>query len=300
MNTQASERVFLQGPRTCPFACKYCFAEFSCFQEAKPRLDIREATQGKILYPSCDTEVGLSASRIDEIAEFANTLNAIAVSISTKRKPSEGFLSALVKLDEKLYGLGVLLKVSISVSTKYQISDIEKGASQYAERLEMASQLRKHGIATSVNLKPVLPFIQISEYLEIVDDFFERCSDFLLGGLYLDRKTQFGKEIIEEYPDLILNRCIEWMPGQPLWTTCYDNFKIDKILDYISDLGGCGYLSDRHFVFDILSRKQNGASKNSGSTRVDRRASLLQQKWMEPQAREESIFLAAQESSHAH
>jgi DNA repair photolyase len=212
--------------------------------------------QTEILYPSCDTEVGLAVGRIREITELASTSNATAVSISTKRKLSGGFLTGLLQLDKSLKSLGILLKVSISISTKYQGNEIEKGASSYLDRLETASTLRMLDIPSSVNLKPILPFIKASEYLEIVDDFIHSCENFMLGGLYLSKATPFGKSIADEYPDLISEKPVDWIPGKPIWTYCYDANKVNTIINYIRDRGGFGYLSDKDFVLDVLRRKQ--------------------------------------------
>jgi len=256
MDNLPAGRILLRGPTPCPFGCTYCFANLLCFHDAKPNLDRIEARQAEILYPSCDTEVGLADHRIREIAELASISNAKAVSISTKRKLSGGFFAGLLELDKSLKSLGILLKVSVSISTKYQGNEIEKGASSYLERLETASTLRMHDIPSSVNLKPILPFIKTSEYLEIVDDFINTCDNFMLGGLYLSTDTPFGKSIVERYPHLISEKPVDWIPGKPIWTTCYDLKKVNTIIDYIRDRGGFGYLSDRDFVHDVLHHNQ--------------------------------------------
>jgi DNA repair photolyase len=216
-----------------------------------------EYGKSSILYPSCDTEVGLDTHRIKEIIDLATTTNAIAVSISTKRKLSTTFMPGLLELNKRLSELDVLLKVSISVSTKYQINDIEKGASSYADRLQMATTLRNHELAASLNLKPVLPFIPTSEYLEIIDDFIHSTPNFMLGGLYLSGDSQFGQSIIRDYPNLISEKTVDWIPGKPIWKICYDKDKIDSIKTHINSHGGCGYLSDKDFILNILDKKSD-------------------------------------------
>lgn len=260
MDKLTSKRIFLQGPQACPFSCQYCFADLLCFQEAKSTLDGLVDKQAEILYPSCDTEVGLAKHRITDITELATMASAIAVSVSTKRRLSDSFLTGLLELKRRLNGLGVLLKVSISVSTKYQISGIEKGASSYSERLEMASTLREHKIASSINLKPILPFIDASEYLEIVDDFIDKCPNFMVGGLYLSGESLFGKSILKEYPNLVSDKPVDWIPGKPIWKFCYDKEKINSIITYINTLGGFGYLSDKDFVLDTLDNGQEASN----------------------------------------
>jgi hypothetical protein len=216
-----------------------------------------EDRKADILYPSCDTEVGLDTHRIKAITDLAVTTNAIAVSISTKRKLSANFMTRLLELNKRLSGLDILLKVSVSVSTKYQINDIEKGAASYADRLQMATTLRSHEIASSLNLKPVLPFIPVSEYLEIVDDFINVCPSFMLGGLYLSEDSLFGQSIISDYPNLISEKPVDWIPGKPIWKFCYDKDKINSILKHISSHGGYGYLSDKDFILNILDNRQD-------------------------------------------
>ncbi len=152
--------------------------------------------------------------------------------------------------------LKAYLKFSISVSTKSQLSTIEAGASCYEERLELALALRNLAVFSSINLKPILPFIETTEYYQIVDDFIPLCDKFTLGGLYLGPETNFGQAILSQYPGLIADQAVDWIPGGPTWKICYDENKILSIENHIRRNGGLAFHSDKDLVVELLNGTQ--------------------------------------------
>ncbi len=254
-----TKRLLLRGDKKCPFNCSYCFAELECFQESSlisKRTLLNANVSADILYPSCDTEIDFSDSKIEEIVHLARATQAIAVSISTKRKMSDLMLSKLFALNERLKEIGSMLKFSISISTKNQLNVIEEGTSSYAERLELSAKLSAMGLVTSVNIKPILPFIDTAEYCDIISDFIETTPHFMLGGLYIDPNDEFGESIIKGYPDLISQHVVDWIPDKPTWNICYDPEKMRNISDFILMLGGYAYQSDQEFVTKYIKKYQ--------------------------------------------
>lgn len=255
MVEKKKKRLLLRGDKKCPFNCRYCFADLECFQSSdlisKSKLS-NSTIEADILYPSCDTEIDFTDSKIEEIVRLAESTKAIAVSISTKRKMSDLMIHKLSTLNKQLVDIGVMLKFSISISTKNQLNVIEEGTSSYTERLELVEKLNIIGVVTSINIKPILPFIEVSEYYAIVDDFVDITPYFMLGGLYVDTNDKFGKSIIENYPNLISKHVVDWIPDKPVWDMCYDPLKVKNISDYIFSKGGNAYQSDQEFVTKLI------------------------------------------------
>lgn len=250
-------RLLLKGDYSCPFNCKYCFADLKCFNNS--RLPTKESLftdyfEADILYPCCDSELELTKDTICEILQNAKSSNALAVSISTKGRGSKRLISNLSELNHILADNGILLKYSISISTKTQIAAIEEGASSYKQRLELAASIQQLGILSSINIKPILPFIEIGEYYEIVDDFLGSTPSFMLGGLYIDDHSEFGLHIMTRYPQFVSKRRVEWLPEKPSWLFCVDSGQIEALTNYIFSRGGHAYTSDHEFICRYTSK----------------------------------------------
>lgn len=258
MTTKKTNRILLSGQKKCPFKCLYCFADMACF-DAKSLHTIEELTlqniESKILYPACDTELDFTSENFANIVKTAKAVNASVVSISTKRKLSDRKLDQLVSLKSELEKINILLKYSISISTRNSLDVVEAGTASYLDRLDLARKIKKAGIVLSVNLKPILPFVPAEEYFQIIDDFIGTTPNFMLGGLYIDRESQFGKEIVAEFSEQIESRVVDWLPTQPNWDICVDDDKIDKISEYVRSHGGFAFDGDQEFLSYILESK---------------------------------------------
>lgn len=255
------KRHFVKGAFECPFRCQYCFAEFACYRSL-PNLisevqNIRLGDENySLVYPSCDSEVSTNDKYLTTLLEFAkensNKHRYVIFDFSTKRSFSEREIERLSSFDKELRSINCFLKMSVSVSTKNNIPTIETGTSSYEERVSFARSLTEIGINFSLTIKPILPFVSIDEYIEIVSDFSKYTKFFLTGNLYVDEKTSFGNKMINDYPDAIVDDVAEWHPSKPVWKKLESTDKINRIREYISSLGCYHFDSDADLVESMV------------------------------------------------
>src|SRR5262249_48347359 len=151
--------------------CLYCFAKFD--QYVSPTSYSPSASDdGSILYPSCDSEFfgdGPARDALKQAVYDTDRHILVSISIKSRLSPTQAreFAAINAKRDEERRGL---VKCSVSVTTKYHVDEFEPKAASYEQRLHGLKQLAEAGVPCSVNLKPVLPCIDLDEYREIVDD----------------------------------------------------------------------------------------------------------------------------------
>lgn len=257
-----NKRILLSNERKCPFECSYCFAELDCYAQQKPRmLTINslnsESESPVIIYPSCDSELTLDEQNLRILKGIISSHRYPILSFSTKRKLSDSQLDKLAILDQLLKERESFLKVSVSLSNKYRLGVIEKKASSYQERLETIERIQKKNIISSVNIKPILPFIASDEYFEIVDDFSKYTKFFMLGSLYFDKNTSFGNEVINNYPSWICSRSVSWLPDKPDWLICENKILMENIKDRIILNRAAWFDSDMALVNEIINGMKN-------------------------------------------
>lgn len=251
------KRKFIRSKKKCPFKCSYCFAELGCYTSVSQSLSTIEFAEVKgktIIYPSCDSELFLTDSYIESLKRLISKCDTPIISFSTKQKLCDNDLDKLFQLETELKNLDGFLKISVSISNKYMLSSIEKGTSSYEERLETVNKLQVKGIYTSVNIKPILPFISDEEYFEIVDDFGKYAEFFMLGDLYIDKTTPFGVEIIDNYSDFITTKEVSWLPNSPKWLVCQSSNKVEKIKERIKSNSAYWFSSDSSFIQHLISK----------------------------------------------
>lgn len=259
VKNEGHSRLLISARRECPFNCKYCFADMKSYKlinHKMPKLgDVIESNSGLVvLYPSCDSEVLISDTTINQLVDFVSSHKRPVISYSTKRSLSERELSRFEKISNIASKYGGLLKISISISTKDEIEDIEAGAASYEHRIRTMEALNKQGIPTSLNLKPILPTTSIKEYLNIVDDFIKLTDVFLIGGLYTDPSSEYGKKIARLHSNLHSKRTVPWLPEKPIWDYYSDEGKMSEISEYIHKLGGHCFDSDSDVIDYFLCR----------------------------------------------
>ena len=123
------------------------------------------------------------------------------------------------------------VKLSVSFSNKYSIDKLEKGTAPYRQRVKLLEQVQNMGIYTSAIIKPILPFITLTEYKEIIDDlaFIEK---FVLGDLYVDINSRFYKEYIDGKYDMSIRK-VAWLNEPECWNVIEDVEKKHQLYKYI-------------------------------------------------------------------
>lgn len=246
-------RLFMSGEKKCPFKCSYCFSEFECFDSdreliKKMKVESVDIVESTIIYPCCDSEPNIDLAYINRILTLVRNYPKPVVSFSSKRRLTSRDISFLVGLDTSLRELGGRLKFSMSITNKNHIDLFESGASSYENRLLSLENLSKNNILTSVNIKPVLPFVNLGEYMSIIDDTNKLTKNFMVGDLYLDGKSDFSNRIVSDYPEHISERQISWLPSRPTWLVYNDHEKLEKIFSYIDSVGGKAFGSDAELI----------------------------------------------------
>lgn len=202
------ERAFFSGEKPCSNGCGYCFSRWS----TPPRFDIMPCLSyddWKVVYPVCDSE----AMRQDahfwrRVREFLKNHPKCVASISTKDEWSDDELDRVDAIRDEAGENSI--KISISMSCKTLLGEIEPYASRYAERVGLLGRLAARRICHSLMLKPLLPFVSLDEYVEIVEDVRSVCSDFVTGNLYVDQSTGFFRKYIAGRYHVERRYC-EWM-----------------------------------------------------------------------------------------
>lgn len=255
VQTSSINRYFYSGMQPCSGNCKYCFAKWKP-EYNKPNSfsidDINTIQENVIIYPTCESDFfDQPQSWVENILEqFLFEKKTIIISISTKTNvPFQKLL-----LIKDLISQGLRIKISISFTTKYSISEIEPNTTSYIERINTLTKISEYGIPTSINLKPLLPFISFNEYCEIIDDTFQYAQIYMIGDLYVNKKDAFFKQYIEgKYCTKL--RPVNWVSGMPSWHVVEDKIKNAQIEEYIENKGGHCFISDAQVIANLfLSR----------------------------------------------
>lgn len=246
----------------CPLQCAYCFAASPEYRSLSPLPTVADATLSSdtILYPSCDSEIHVNSLLVPLLQErLRNTQGRIFVSISTKVKISDRMVGLLSELNNELTSSGRgFIKLSISASA-YQESNIlafERGAANFEDRLIGLNLASSRNIPVTINIKPILPQIGLTEYIELIDKSISITNMFMIGGLYCSEATEFGRSTIEQYRHLVSQRPVEWLPQRPTWPYIEDPEQMAAITKAIQQRGGIVFRSDRDAMLSIADRLQ--------------------------------------------
>jgi len=241
-------RKLLSSKIKCPNGCKYCFANFREYFN-KTQIGIEEEID--IIYPSCDSELFLS-----EIEGFlVNQKHIKIISLSTKNIISQENLCRIKELNETiLKNRNGFIKLSVSFTCKNMVSIIEPRCATYNQRIELLSKISSIDIPTSVIFKPILPFIPVEEYYEIITDTMMYSNLYLIGGLYFEKNSKFNEEhTLSQY--LTENREINWLEHKPIWAYIPSTDIIDKIKSRINEFNLQAFDSDISLIQTIYNQR---------------------------------------------
>ena len=241
-------RKLFSAGMSCKTGCQYCFSKWDSYHHLPQLRDYILHEKNSIIYPCCDGDFSNQEDLIESIKKIAENMDKVYVSISTKNFISNDALAALAQLNQNLLSENKgFVKLSISFSNISMINEMEPGSISYAARLSLARQIRETSILFAVTIKPVLPFVSSEEYCRIIDDFSIYTKYFLLGGLYLNPKSDFyTKYITADY--LIQKRKVEWLPEQPEWDYIENVEQFQQIRKYAADKGVFLFDSDESLI----------------------------------------------------
>lgn len=236
-HNQTRTRTLFAAAERCPFGCKYCFIKFNRYKVDKPTKQFAhdQISDDQVSYPTCDGEFFSDPHAVSELERLVHeTTHRVLVSISVKSPVSHKRAQFLKNMNAILVkSRRGLIKCSVSISGKSKLNEYEPRTPGFEQRISTLENLSEEGIPTSVNLKPILPFISDEEYREIVYDTSTYVTAYLLGGLYIDPTNSFGKKIIKNHSRWISGRTVNWLPNQPVWQYCENPEQMASIRSHI-------------------------------------------------------------------
>lgn len=243
-------RKFFSAANECKSNCRYCFSKWENYAKYSQFTCETIDENDLIIYPCCDGNI-FDDSFNKLLADFLNLKNRTVISISTKNNISEEQMNKLVKIDKMLKSNNKgFLKLSVSFSCQSMINNIEQDTLIYSERLALIKSIIDRGLTYATILKPLLPFISIEEYKKIIDDTVLLSSNYIIGGLYINRSTDFFNEYnLKNYS--IYEKTVTWAHGNPTWQYIEDTNMKNQICDYILNSGGRFYDSDADFIMGV-------------------------------------------------
>ncbi len=223
----------LYSSSSCKADCKYCFSKWNKVYNGQPTMLSEKIHDDiSIVYPCCDGDIINNKKGLSELWQLVNNSKKTIVSMSTKCILKEDIMNELVDINNYLANNEKgFVKLSISLSTKTMIKDIEENALPYARRFDLLSQMKELGFHTSVTIKPILPFVPNEEYFEILDDCRSVVDRVLIGGLYVDKSTEFYQCYIKD-KYYTTKRSVQWLNGHPIWDYVDQEEKIKQIYTY--------------------------------------------------------------------
>ena len=248
------DRALYARSKPCAFACRFCFSEFASYTP-NAHFTAETTPKGTILYPSCDGEFFTDQSAVRALDAVLETPGSpILVSISTRAPITTRLAREIAHWNLILRsGRGGFVKVSLSASSKFSLTRDEPFAANYQSRIDSLQELSSVGVPSSLNLKPLLPDIEIGEYAEIVGDAAPFVSRFLLGGLYLDPTKGFGRAMIERYGSITKARVVDWLPNRPIWPYIEDTHKTEVLTRIIVASDCRPFMSDMDVMSDLAA-----------------------------------------------
>lgn len=228
-------RILYSASAPCGAGCKYCFAKWNELYPGQPKLD--ESAPGNnekqaIIYPCCDGEFFDQDDLVNLVEMYSRSMEKVYVSISTKQHIQDSDLYRLAQLNSHLISADKgFVKFSISLSNKYNLAEIEPRTMTYSERLDLAKSISETEMLNSLTLKPILPFVPVEEYFEIIDEFSLYLQNILIGGLYVNPNSDFFLKNIAGKWD-VSPRKVEWLLDTPEWDYIADESKMSAIRSF--------------------------------------------------------------------
>lgn len=250
-------RKFLAANISCQAGCKYCFAKWANYERNSAWIVDQEELDSDqmLLYPCCDGDFFNQIELIEDIRRFSESYAKVYVSFSGKIWPSENHLKQVAELNDWLTRSNKgFAKFAISLSNSSMINAIEPKTMAYESRIKLAKRMSSIGIPLSLTIKPVLPFISENEYASILEDFNPYLNHVLIGGLYVNKDSNFYQEYLQNNFSCIKRR-VTWLPNQPEWEYIEDPELMAKIKSSAEYLNMKVFTSDSSLVKSMVEER---------------------------------------------
>lgn len=245
------KRKFFSCQTSCKSNCAYCFQKQLSYPKFEEFNVDKIDENNVVIYPNCDGD--FFDSNFVTLLDKLNLLKKYSViSISTKNDISSVQMKKISLLNTKMTAenLGIL-KLSVSYSTKSQIKHFEENTLPYDDRIKLSKRIINNGFKYATIIKPILPFIPLKEYYEIINDTIDISPSFIIGDLYVNLKTNFYQKYIHgKYKTY--EKSISWLPNNVVWHAVESTELKNAICEYIVNRGGKVFLSDRDFVHSFV------------------------------------------------
>jgi DNA repair photolyase len=252
------KRVFLNySKEVCPNGCLYCFDKWGI--NSSNYDEIADYKDDVIIYPLCnnDIDVFTNIMLLEEYIERIISLQThySIISLSTKSNIPDTFLEWINKTNKLNLGKS-LIKLSVAFSCKNDVHTIEPLATTYNERIKLLQKLSILQMPVSIIIKPLLPFVDIEEYYNIIDDARKYTRAVIIGELYVNQDNDFYRDYIQgKYR--VSTKKVLWLKNKPLWSVVESQTKLDQIAVYCKKNKIDCYYSDQEFL-EALRGQHNG------------------------------------------
>ena len=245
-NNTPVDREYRNAGKACPFQCKYCFARWK--MKSPKTIDIHEGSHAVVLYPLCDSE--LCSQDIHELEYFIqeyikNNLNdkKLIVSISTKDKEFATYIPILNRIQKAVSLTGGFVKLGISF-TNINCEYLEERTATFEEKVNLIRMLSKYEFRLSAVIKPLLPFVTVDEYKEIIKQ--SDVDKYLLGGLYVEEGSEFYNVYIKG-KFKVTHRQVAWLNDERHLYVESDDTQAE-LIRFINSIGKSAYSSDIEMI----------------------------------------------------
>jgi DNA repair photolyase len=248
------QRKLYSSKYGCSNKCLYCFANFEQYSKQELFTSNEIEQKFEVVYPSCDSELNIDSDLLEYVNKAKLLKNFTVLSFSTKKIIPDEILKKIKEVNSGLlkHDRG-FIKISVTITNKTRINELEPNSSSYIERIQSLKSLKEYNIPCSLIIKPVLPFISDDEYYQIIDDIRDITNDVLIGGLYVDTKSLFFKNYIDgKYP--IEKKKVSWLRDKPTWYYVDNNPKLKRIEEYILKNDLNYYDNDLELIYSLKKK----------------------------------------------
>lgn len=194
----------LSPKRFCTYRCSFCYVhvDFGSYRTLPVEQIIeylrRRAAEFDIVYVSGDTD-SLAPPRTKDGLDLIDALVDLGTDVlfTTRARLDESHLDRLASANQRLKEKGNILFGCISISRLRSAPHIEpKPVPSPGHRLEVLRGLHERGIVSVLAMRPFLPVIPVSEYVELAQ-LATPFVDVILGEVwYADRGGVLERQVL--------------------------------------------------------------------------------------------------------
>ena len=280
----------LSKQKYCPFSCAFCYvnAGFESYSELSIEEIISYLHSNRekfdIIYISGDTD-SFAPPRKNEGLKLLDAISReidIDVLFTTRTTFSTNDLNKLEKIRERINGNGNYLFGCISISRLKSVPHIEPPPIPSPQaRIKTLCDLKQIGIITFLAVRPFLPIISSSEYIEIIANG-RLFSDVVLGEyLYADNNGIIEKRVFQgptpENINFEKERKMDFSLTEKSWKVwCAANIKND-VQRYCESINMPFFMHSQLAVdfirqnFDVNKIEQSTIRQNEGEANTNQK-----------------------------